>query len=408
MNDWICCQIGAREHYTIPRLLHANQQLKLLVTDAWLPDRSILNLLPKKILSKFRQRYHAELKTAPVKSFNYQTIDWEITHKTQRIKEWDQITARNSWWQKQVIAKLSKAKLPDNKITLFAYSYAALEIFQYAKTRGWNLILGQIDPGIIEEKLIFKLAQKYPHLQPHKPNIATAPLEYWSNWREECNLADRIIVNSHWSRQGLQQIGISDRKIKTIPLAYEPTATAIKFQRTYPDRFTTQRPLKVLFLGQVIIRKGVAEILEAIKLLSNLPIEFWFVGQIKISLSKADKKHPQIKWLGSVSRNKTNEYYQQADVFLFPTHSDGFGLTQLEAQSWQLPIIASQFCGAVVKDRINGLILPQITAQEIVKSITFCLENPQKIAEYSHNSSKNLSNFSFDKLTEEIINISNI
>ncbi|MEL6787506.1 MAG: glycosyltransferase family 4 protein, partial [Cyanobacteria bacterium J06607_15] len=312
------------------------------------------------------------------------------------------IIARNSWWQKQVITQLERAKLPDNKINLFAYSYAALEIFKYAKTRGWNLILGQIDPGIIEEKLVFTLEQKYSKLQPH---IATAPLEYWSNWRAECNLADRIIVNSDWTNKALQQTGISDRKINIIPLAYKPTATALKFKRTYPDRFSTQRPLKVLFLGQVTIRKGIAEILEAIKLLENLPIEFWFVGQIKISLPKAYKKHPQIKWIGSVSRSKTNEYYRQTDLFLFPTHSDGFGLTQLEAQSWQLPIIASQFCGAVVKNRINGLILPQVTAETIVKSITFCLNNPQELAKYSTNTTKILANFSLKKLATKITNI---
>ncbi|MEL7075838.1 MAG: glycosyltransferase family 4 protein [Cyanobacteria bacterium J06582_2] len=402
MNNWVCCQLGAREHYAIPRALHTSQQLKLSITDVWLPEKSIFNLLPKPILSHYRQRYHPELKTAPVKSFNYQTIDWEFAHKTQKTQEWDKIIARNSWWQKQIITQLEKAKLPDKKINLFAYSYAALEIFKYAKTRDWNLTLGQIDPGIIEEKLVFKLTQQYSYFQS---SISTAPLEYWSNWRAECQLADRIIVNSDWSAQALQKIGISDRKINIIPLAYKPTATALKFKRTYPDRFSAQRPLKVLFLGQVIIRKGIAEILEAIKLLGDQPIEFWFVGEVKIAIPKTYKKHPQIKWLGSVSRSKTNEYYRQADVFLFPTHSDGFGLTQLEAQSWQLPIIASQFCGAVVKDRINGLILPQITAETIVKSITFCLNNPQELAKYSTNTTQILANFSLEKLATKITNI---
>ena len=106
MNNWVCCQIGAREHYAIPRALYANQQLKLLVTDTWLSGKSILNLLPETILTKFRQRYHAELKTASIKSFNHQTIVWELTHKATKTNEWVKIISRNSWWQKQVIAKL--------------------------------------------------------------------------------------------------------------------------------------------------------------------------------------------------------------------------------------------------------------------------------------------------------------
>ena len=106
--------------------------------------------------------------------------------------------------------------------------------------------------------------------------------------------------------------------------------------------------------------------------------------------------------MGAVSRNKTSLYYQQADVFLFPTHSDGFGLTQLEAQAWKLPLISSQFCGAVVKEQVNGLILPNITGEAIAQALIFCLHNPQELARFSENSNQVLSNFSLSKLTENL------
>jgi glycosyltransferase involved in cell wall biosynthesis len=38
---------------------------------------------------------------------------------------------------------------------------------------------------------------------------------------------------------------------------------------------------------------------------------------------------------------------------VFPTFSDGFGLTQLEAQAWILPIITTNFCGKLVEDEQN-------------------------------------------------------
>ena len=400
MNPWICCQLGAREHYTIPRVLHVNQQLELLITDVWLSENSRLNLLPESLLSRFRQRYHPDLNTALVESFNYQTVNRELFYRRKQIEGWDKIIDRNNWWQQQVVKKLKELNLPDGQITLFAYSYAAKEIFTYAQQRGWQTVLGQIDPGVIEENIVHAIAQKNLSLQA---SYNLHPLQYWSNWREECSLADLIIVNSEWSNKALQQARISPNKIITIPLAYQ--AKDRKFKRSYPANFTPQRPLKVLFLGQIIIRKGIAEILKAIALLSNAPIEFWFVGEIKINLTEKFQNHPQIKWLGSVPRNQTDEYYQQADVFLFPTHSDGFGITQLEAQSWQLPIVASQFCGAVVKNKFNGLILPQVTPEAIAKAITFCLENPKELTKYSHNSTQILPNFSLDKLAKRMANI---
>ena len=48
-----------------------------------------------------------------------------------------------------------------------------------------------------------------------------APPEYWDFWREECKLADRIVVNSEWAREGLVRGGVPAEKISIIPLAYE-------------------------------------------------------------------------------------------------------------------------------------------------------------------------------------------
>ncbi len=64
-------------------------------------------------------------------------------------------------------------------------------------------------------------------------------------------------------------------------------------------------------------------------------------------------------------RIEVDKYYKDADVFIFPTFSDGFGLTQLEAQSWKLPVIASRHCGEVVRDGVNGVILEEVSGQAI-------------------------------------------
>ena len=405
MNNWICCQIGAREHYAIPRALHNNGQLKHLITDAWIAPDSPLNRLPDRLLTKLKERYHSELDEASIKSFNTSLFIWELSQINKRVAGWDRIIARNYWWQDRVVELLKKSpkglaprRDRSKNITLFAYSYAALELFRYAKSQGWQTVLGQIDPGIIEQKLVTQEQKKHPL----ESNLGSIPLQYWSDWREECALADTIVVNSNWSSQALQQTGVSQDKIKTIPLAYQPSEAAKEFTKNYPANFSTQRPLKVLFLGQVTVRKGIAAIFKAIELLSNRPIEFWFVGEVKIDTPQQFKNHPQIKWFGSVARSETDYYYQQADLLLFPTISDGFGLTQLEAQAWKLPLISSQFCGEVVKDRFNGLILPNVTGKAIAQALTFCLHNPQELAQFSLNSTQILSDFSLPKLSSEL------
>jgi glycosyltransferase involved in cell wall biosynthesis len=55
-------------------------------------------------------------------------------------------------------------------------------------------------------------------------------------------------------------------------------------------------------------------------------------------------------------------------------------LTQLEAQSWKLPVIASRFCGEVVQNEHNGVILEEVSAAAIAKVISELLRSPQRLA----------------------------
>ena len=204
-----------------------------------------------------------------------------------------------------------------------------------------------------------------------------APAEYWNSWRNECALADQIVVNSSWSRDALLSEGVPAEKVSVVPLAYEAAPETISYERDYPDAFTSQRPLRVLFLGQINLRKGVGQLFDAMKLLARENVEFWFVGPVQINVPSELKDHARVKWFGVVPRNQVHEYYKKADVFIFPTLSDGFGLTQLEAQSWKLPVVASRYCGEVVRDGVNGVILEEVSGQAIADVLLKFLRSPE-------------------------------
>jgi glycosyltransferase involved in cell wall biosynthesis len=300
-------------------------------------------------------------------------IVFELRAKWAGLRDWSLFIARNEWFQKVAAARLARLRQSDNPRTVMAYSYAALEIFRLARARGWRTVLGQIDPGPPEERIVAKLYQEYP---AWRGSWVPAPHRYWSAWRQECALADRIVVNSAWSRQALVEEGISPIKVKVIPLAYgEPSALA-GFRRAYPARFTLDRPLRVLFLGQINLRKGIRSLLGAARLLRGEPVEFQMVGPVQVPIPPDMRYEPQVCWFGQVAREDTARYYQNADVLLFPTLSDGFGLTQLEAQAWKLPIIASKFCGEVVQNDKNGWILADVTAEAISAILRRVLNAP--------------------------------
>lgn len=386
--SWICCQLGAREHYAIPRVLQQNNRLTALITDAWVRPQSPISYLPD---ARLKERFHSDLDRADVYDSVNQLINFEVKHKFLRTSGWELILARNTWFQKQVLQKLnkisSKIDHAETNPIIFAYSYAALAILQFAKQKGWATVLGQIDPGPAEEAIVAHLHQE--------AGISTkewqpAPEIYWKKWYQEIELADHIIVNSAWSKQCLNQVGIKNSKIQIIPLAYQAPKESSTWERTYPKVFTPERPLRVLFLGQVNLRKGILPLLEAIERLNGQPIELWVIGSVQLEIPQKWLSHPQIRWIDSVPRSSVVNYYKKADIFILPTYSDGFAITQLEAQTWQLPIIASHYCGNVVENQRNGLLIEDISGQSIAGTLLTCLNSPTMVKNLSKNAKPSL------------------
>jgi glycosyltransferase involved in cell wall biosynthesis len=353
-----------------------------LLTDAWFPPWSLV----AKVCghnSKLADRFHDELSDAPVKAFNSSLILFETLARAGRLAMWPSILARNRWFQRNVVgALISDARLQtsDSPI-LLSYSYTALEPFRYAKMRGWKTVLLQIDPGPDEEAIVAEEVARVPELVG---DWQRAPAEYWASWREECELADRIVVNSEWSREGLIRGGVPREKILIIPLAYEERETRtqqseVKSSQSYPERFTFERPLRVLFLGLINLRKGVARLLEAARILRREPVEFWMVGPAEIANTSILGENGRVKWFGPVKRRQASEFYKNADVFILPTLSDGFAITQLEAQAHGLPVIVSKFCGKVIENGLNGIILEEPTATCIAATIRDCIIDPDRL-----------------------------
>jgi glycosyltransferase involved in cell wall biosynthesis len=343
-----------------------------------------LRILPSSLKQDLRGRYHPDLANAHVEGLNFSALKFELLSRIRHQPGWTQTIARNRWFQRRVVGYLCnyEPRTDNQEPTLFSYSHAAREIFRFAKSRGWRTVLGQIDPGPVEEKIV---AEEVAHEPALAGEWVPAPASYWSDWHEECTLADRIVVNSKWSRSCLVEAGVNDSKLFVIPLAYESPITDTLITREYPPHFTRDRPLRVLFLGQINLRKGVRRLIRAIRLLEHEEIEFQFVGPVQISIPDDIRNNPRVRWRGPVPRSEVGGFYQNADVLIFPTLSDGFGLTQLEAQAYSLPVIASPYCGEVVTNGKNGLVFNELSGEAIADALRSCLREPSQLRSFATN-----------------------
>jgi len=360
---WAVCQLGFREQYAIARALVSQHRPLKLITDFWAGE-FLANLVPT--------RHDPSILRESVTAYNFSTLIFQLMHLRHSDGGWPLIEARNKWFSNKA------GKDIDSSLDIvFAYSYAALEIFEVAKSQGKKTVLGQIDPGYEEHKLVSRLQANAGIRQAKKPSH-----EYWDRWSRECELADVILVNSMWSRAGLLNHGVEEHKIKVVPLAIDSRPREER-SCAWPATVNEYRPLRILFLGQLNLRKGILDTIEAVNMLQGYPVEWYFVGSGEKVICDKLGQFENVHMIGQIAHSKIDSFYQKADVFLLPTHSDGFALTQLEALSNQLPIIASRFCGEVVKDGETGIVLEEVNAESIASAILKFVEEPALISEYS-------------------------
>ena len=343
------------------------QPLTCLITDFWVKPRTWPAAF--KQTRRLKDRFHYDLVDSEIRSFNTRFLIFEGFHRLNGQSPWDRVIARNQLFQKLACRELLKfARMPSlqgRQVTLFSYSYAAMELFRVAKSLGWKTVLGQIDPGPREEQIVqqelSRLGPSFSHWQP-------APDSYWESWRHETELADRIIVNSNWSKDCLVEMGTPQSKLEVVPLVFVPPDKNPKVSKKDSIAFTQERPLRVLFLGQINLRKGVARLLDAMTLLERESVELTLAGPTDMD-SELWRERSNVRFVGPVPRSDVRAIYDAADVFILPTLSDGFALTQLEALAYGLPVIASRYCGDVVVHGQNGLLLDDLEPSTIAKTI---------------------------------------
>jgi glycosyltransferase involved in cell wall biosynthesis len=369
---WICCHLGAREHYAIPRALHGAGRLAALITDAWVQPGRAWSTLVGTAVPRLAERWHPDLAAVEVQDFTTALMAREALWRSQP-DGWARSIKRNRWFGARAAAALAGRCDNELPVSVFAHSYSALEIFKVAKARGFATVLGQIDPGPEHFLIAALAAARWPD---YGPPPSPPPASYIDAWREECRLADWIVVNSSWSQELLGRAGIPVGKLRVMPLAYTPPQQDPVPPRVYPQRFDAARPLRLLFVGHVSVTKGAPALLEAMSLIGDVPVQLRMVGSIAMRVPPAFVSHHLVQWIGAVSRGDVMQHYRDADVLVFPSLSDGFGMAQVEAQGWRLPIIASRSCGQVVRHGVNGLLLDEVSPRAIAEAVRQLAADP--------------------------------
>lgn len=119
----------------------------------------------------------------------------------------------------------------------------------------------------------------------------------------------------------------------------------------------TSKKLRLLFVGKDYKRKGLIEVLEALKKLDPRKYEMFCISNMPEDEQKKYSKLPVQFILPQFTQEETvRKFFMTSDLFVMPTHEDTFGMVFLEALSCGLPVITTkQFaCPEIVDEGRNG------------------------------------------------------
>jgi glycosyltransferase involved in cell wall biosynthesis len=392
-DPWIVSQVGSREHYAIPRGLARRGLLERVVTDYWCPrwlSSNAANSLRWKPLARLRGRFSPEIDRRVVSFNGRAALARALSYGRRPAEGVYAADIEYGRWFAQNTARIIE-RSPAARV-FFGYSMGSLEALQAARRRGLFTVVDQIDPALEEAEIVRQERERFPDWEER---AARQPEPYWRRLRDEWSTAHLVVVNSEWSRQSLIKHGLPPEKVAVVPLAYEPPAQASTGHRP------AGKNLRVLWLGTVILRKGIQYLLEAAR---RLPaVEFTVAGPVRISQRVVGAAPSNVRFLGQVPHLQTAELFKTSDLFLFPTLSDGFGLTQLEAMAWGLPVVTTRHCGEVVIDAENGLLVPARDGQAIAEAIARVEADRELLAALSRKALATVTAFSLENITTRLL-----
>ncbi|HSV16164.1 MAG TPA: glycosyltransferase family 4 protein, partial [Tepidisphaeraceae bacterium] len=397
---WIVSQHGARQHYATPRAFQRQGTLDTFYTDTWAGRaKSLLTHFPGRAKA-FAGRSSSELPPEKVVAFTLPTL-CEIATRPLRVKDPSVEAAHLEWIRegqrfcRRVNEHLSHRTLSPKSHAFYGCKSVCLETLQRVREQGIFTLVDQADPSRVEEKLVEQERGKWPGWEAMTGKV---PEAYYERCAAEWATASTVLVYSAWTKDAIVEQGVPAEKVMVVPLAFETAVTEA------PPPKPSDRPLTVLWLGTVMLRKGIPYLIEAARKVQDRNIRFVVAGQILISEKAVASAPKNMQFIGRVLRDQAEAVYRSADVFVLPTISDSFALTQVEAMANGLPVIATKRCGEVVTDGVDGRIVPVADAESLAAAIAALDDDRALLAEMSTNARKKARTFSIDSYGDQVRN----
>lgn len=216
-------------------------------------------------------------------------------------------------------------------------------------------------------------------------------------------LTDRLIVLSEEAKRTYLSEGVPESKVVVV-------SCGVDFEKyTFENSGGKEKNSKfrVLMVADCTILKGLQYLLEAWKHFLSPEFELNVVGYLDPCVKKMVKKYPQYQNVFYRGHTDPIPYYQQADVFVLPSLSEGSAKVIYEALASGIPSIVTDRCGSghLIEDGKNGLIVPIRDKEALAEKIEYLYQHPGERREMGRLSQEKVSRFTWEKFGQNMVKV---
>ena len=387
--DFAVLQAGARMHYAVPALLAQTNQLRAFYTDlhaehAWL---QWVNNSKLKSYNSIKRLLGRQLPQDIPKSL---VRDKPLTTLSATLL--NHLPGININSDQAILKQAAKERFAGASALYTNFINCDLSVIQYAKELGLfcihELIIGA-DVG----RILLEEQQLFPNIElqvENSDNVEDGIQRDQKKWE----VVDKILVPSQYCFDSCIELGVAPSKLSIVPYGISedwlnfPTAPEIG---------------RILFVGQVGLRKGNHYLAEATRSLNKQGFRgnVRVVGPLLVDVENPIFQGPN--YLGQIPRSLVHKEFCRADIFVLPTLADSFGLVHLEALACGVPVITTPHCGSVIRDGIEGFIVPIRDSKILAERIKQLVEDRQLREQMSQAAKKRAKDFTWSKYSARLL-----
>jgi glycosyltransferase involved in cell wall biosynthesis len=274
-----------------------------------------------------------------------------------------------------------------------AWGNYALVSMQVARRHGARVVIerGSTHPHYQDAILREEFERYGVHVERAHPQIIAKGLE-------EIERADKVVIPSEFVRRSFIEAGVPAGKLATIPYGIDLAAF-----RAEPKRDETFR---VLFVGNIGIQKGVHYLLEAWKRLGMRDAELVLAGRVEEEMRGVLARYDGLFTLrGHVPHEELYREYSNASVFVLPSLQEGSALVTYEAMACGVPLLVSENTGSVVRDGLDGWVIPIRDVESIMTKLAWFRDHPSEASEMGASAAAHVQQYTWARYTQQVVGV---